>query len=481
MIDFYFLGIGGTAMANVAVALSTCGYNISGVDANVYPPMSEFLERNGIVYFNGYSAEHLETLTPKYVVVGNAISRGNAELEVALNRRLKLVSMPEIVREYLIEQHTSIVVSGTHGKTTTTSLLAWLLESCGVSPGFLIGGIPENFGEGCRASTRKTNGYFVSEGDEYDTAFFDKRSKFLHYRPDIAIVNNLEFDHADIFSSISEIELSFKRFLNLVPQKGLALLNADDARVLRLSEKLFAPVQTFGFGENATWQARDVDYRSDETHFSLFKQGNFISRFRSPLLGEHNVRNALAAVSACLYLGFQPDVIQSGLSSFKSVKRRLEVVAEIGGITLIDDFAHHPTAIRETLKATRQKYPNRRIVACFEPRSNTTTRNIFQKELVECFEFADVIALGKIDRPERYAPDERLDTEKIISELKSQGKIGYASPMPIPENYPMDIVNFLSSHLHHGDVILAMSNGAFGNLKAHLLETLKNSLSDVHS
>jgi len=460
MIDFYFLGIGGTAMASVAVALSNCGYNISGVDANVYPPMSAFLERNGIVYFNGYSAEHLEMLTPQKVVVGNAISRGNVELEVALNRRLKLVSMPEIVREYLIEQHTSIVVSGTHGKTTTTSLLAWLLESCGVSPGFLIGGIPENFGEGCRASTRKTNGYFVIEGDEYDTAFFDKRSKFLHYRPDVAIVNNLEFDHADIFKSIDEIELSFKRFLNLVPQNGLVLLNADDARVLRLSEKLFAPVQTFGFGEAATWQARDVEY---------------------PLLGEHNVRNVLAAVSACLYLGFQPDGIQSGLSSFKSVKRRLEVVAEIGGITIIDDFAHHPTAIRETLKATRQKYPNRRLVACFEPRSNTTTRNIFQKELVECFELADVIALGKIDRPERYAPNERLDTAKIISELESQGKIGYASPAPAPENYPLDIVNFLSSHLHRGDVVLTMSNGAFGNLKAHLFQTLKNALNDVHS
>lgn len=475
MIEFYFLGIGGTAMASVAVALSKCGYKVSGVDANVYSPMSNFLEQNGILYFNGYDAAHLETLTPQQIVVGNAISRGNVELEVALNRRLKLVSMPEIVRQYLIERHTSIVVAGTHGKTTTTSLLAWLLESCKASPGFLVGGIPENFGEGCRASLRETDGYFVIEGDEYDTAFFDKRSKFVHYRPDIAIVNNLEFDHADIFNSIAEIELSFKRFLNLVPQNGLVLLNADDPRVRQLSDKCPAPVQTFGFAQTAAWCAGDIDYRSDETHFSLFRTGNFIARFHSPLLGEHNVRNALAALSACLHLGFEPEMLQQGLSSFKNVKRRLEVIAEINGITLIDDFAHHPTAVRETLKATRQKYPNRRIVACFEPRSNTTTRNIFQKELVECFELADVVAIGKIDRPERYALHERLDAQKIISELESQGKIGYASSVPAPKNYPLDIVNFLSSHLHSGDVILAMSNGAFGNLKFHLLETLKNS------
>lgn len=475
MIDFYFLGIGGTAMASVAVALSKCGYKISGVDANVYPPMSHFLAQHGIEYFNGYQAQHLETLTPERVVVGNAISRGNAELEVALNRRLKLVSMPEIVREYLIKRHTSMVVSGTHGKTTTTSLLAWLLESCKASPGFLIGGIPENFGEGCRASMRESDGYFVIEGDEYDTAFFDKRSKFLHYRPDIAIVNNLEFDHADIFSSIAEIELSFKRFLNLVPQNGLVLLNADDARVMRLAEKCLAPVQTFGFGDNATWQAKEVRYDTLETRFSLFRNGDFVADFCSPLVGEHNVRNALASLSACLYLGFEPELLQSGLRSFKNVKRRLQVIAEMNGITLIDDFAHHPTAIRETLKAARQKYPNRRIVACFEPRSNTTTRNIFQKELVDCFELADVVALGKIDRPERYSPAERLNTQAIISELESRGKIGYASPVPAPKNYPLDIVNFLSSRLHRGDVILAMSNGNFGELNSHLLETLKNS------
>jgi UDP-N-acetylmuramate: L-alanyl-gamma-D-glutamyl-meso-diaminopimelate ligase len=475
MIDFYFLGIGGTAMASVAVALSKCGYKVSGVDANVYPPMSDFLGQNGITYVNGYNAANLERLAPECVVVGNAISRGNVELEIALNRRLKLVSMPEIVREYLMKQHTSIVISGTHGKTTTTSLLAWLLESSQASPGFLIGGIPENFGEGCRASGRKIGGYFVLEGDEYDTSFFDKRSKFLHYRPDIAIVNNLEFDHADIFNSIAEIELSFKRFLNLVPQNGLVLLNADDARVARLSHQCVAPVQTFGFNEGAQWQAREIEYGTTETGFSLFKNGDFIARFRSPLLGEHNVRNALATLSACLYLGFQPEMLQSGLSSFKNVKRRLEVVAEMNGITVIDDFAHHPTAIRETLKAVRQKYPNRRIVACFEPRSNTTTRNIFQKELVDCFELAQVVALGKIDRPERYALDERLDAQKIVSELEEQGKIGYASPVPAPKNYPLDIVNFLTSRLHRGDVILAMSNGAFGNLKSHLLETLKNS------
>jgi UDP-N-acetylmuramate: L-alanyl-gamma-D-glutamyl-meso-diaminopimelate ligase len=472
MTDFYFIGIGGTAMASVAAALAKSGRRVSGSDANVYAPMSDFLSASGIAYFSGYDEKNIITAKPEKIVVGNAISRGNVELEFALDKKIPLVSMPEVVRETLIQRNTSIVVAGTHGKTTTASLLAWLMESVGASPGFLIGGIPENFGEGCRAPRVSSCGYFVTEGDEYDTAYFDKRSKFLHYRPDIAIVNNLEFDHADIFNSLDDIKLSFKRFANLIPRTGLLLVNADDANAHDAARNPLTTTQTFGLSEPAEWRAVDIHYTPESTAFRVMKRGVSAGAFISPLVGEHNVRNALAAISTLLYLGFEPEKIQAGLSQFKNVKRRLDTVASLNGIDLIDDFAHHPTAIRETLKAAAQKFPNRRLVACFEPRSNTTTRNIFQNELAACFELASVVALGAVNRPERYKPEERLDTDVLLREWRAQGKIAYASPLQMPTDYPEDIVSFIVPKLQFGDVILCMSNGSFGGLKERLKKRL---------
>ncbi|NTW50404.1 MAG: UDP-N-acetylmuramate:L-alanyl-gamma-D-glutamyl-meso-diaminopimelate ligase [Chlorobiales bacterium] len=471
MTKFYFLGIGGTAMASVAGAFAKLGHSVTGSDSGVYPPMSDFLREAGISYFETYSEQYLITAAPDIIVVGNAISRGNPELEYALDQRLSFISMTEAVRSELIRQNTSVVITGTHGKTTTTSVASWLLESGGLTPGFLIGGIPENFGYGCRPAKIPNGhkyGFFVTEGDEYDTAFFDKRSKFLHYRPDIAVINNIEFDHADIFSSLAEIELSFRRFVNLIPRSGVLLINNEDAVAKRVSEKSFAPVQTFGLNGNAFWQATEIEYGSDKTSFSVLREGKLVGRFSSPLFGEHNCRNVLATIAVATHAGLSPEHIQTGLSSFKSPKRRLEVLGEFDGITLIDDFAHHPTAIHETLKAVRQKYPERRMVVCFEPRSNTTTRNIFQKELAGCFELAGVVAIGPISRPERYALSERLDTRKLVSDLEAKGKIAYATPVPAPAAYVREIADFVCKQVKADDVILLLSNGNFGGLATEL-------------
>lgn len=475
MTKFYFLGIGGTAMASVSGAFAKLGHNVTGSDSGVYPPMSDFLREAGISYFETYSEENLIKAVPDIIVVGNAISRGNPELEYVLDQRLSFISMTEAVRSELIGKNTSVVITGTHGKTTTTSLVSWLLESGGLCPGFLIGGVPENFGYGCRPAglpDSHAHGFFVTEGDEYDTAFFDKRSKFLHYRPDIAVINNIEFDHADIFSSLAEIELSFRRFVNLIPRSGLLFINNEDAVAKRVSEKSFAPIQSFGLKDGAFWQAVEIEYNSEKTSFGVLKTGKLVGRFSTPLFGEHNCRNVLAAIAVATHAGLSPEQIQIGLSSFKSPKRRLEVLGEFDGITLIDDFAHHPTAIHETLKAARQKYPGRRLVVCFEPRSNTTTRNIFQKELAGCFDLANVVAIGPVSRPERYAPSERLDTEKLVADLKVKGKAAYATPVPPSATYVGEIADFICTQIKACDVILLLSNGSFGGLAGELMQRL---------
>ncbi|WP_041469160.1 UDP-N-acetylmuramate:L-alanyl-gamma-D-glutamyl-meso-diaminopimelate ligase [Chloroherpeton thalassium] len=467
MKELYFLGIGGTAMGSVAGALAALGRQVTGSDSGVYPPMSDFLASRGIQYFNGYSEENIRQSKPDLIIVGNAISRGNPELELALEEKIDLISLPEFVGHELIKKNTSIVVSGTHGKTTTTSILAWLLDFAKLESGFLIGGIHANFGLGCRPSGRE-NGVFVTEGDEYDSAFFDKRSKFLHYRPDIAVINNIEFDHADIFASLADIELSFARFVNLIPRNGALLYASNSLRAEKLSKKCFAKTESFGLEAHANWQAVEIDYRSDVTEFSILKNQTLLGKLRSPLFGEHNVRNVLAATAAAMHAGVRFEQIQAGLLAFQSPKRRLEILLQNDRATLIDDFAHHPTAIRETLKAVGQRFPGRRIVACFEPRSNTTTRNFFQKELSECFEHADVVIFGPVNRPERYALEERLDTAAIVKSLEAEGKIAYAIAVPPPENYVKDILAFLKNVFQTGDVIVVLSNGGFGGLHTQL-------------
>ncbi len=471
--SIYFIGIGGTAMASVAVALSEAGYRVSGSDTTLYPPMSDYLLERGITCHKGFAADHLVQTKPDTIVVGNAISRGNPELEYALNRHMPIISMPAIVSRLLIDGNTSIVVSGTHGKTTTTSLIAWLFEYGSLKPGFLIGGIAENFGAGCRASgNRDSCGWFITEGDEYDSAYFDKRSKFMHYRPDIAIINNIEFDHADIFGSIEDIKRTFRHFVNLVPSEGLLLCNAHDPLAISIAEKAFCRVERFGIDEHtADWSARNVAVTGTGTEFELVHRGIAMGTMRTPLFGTHNLLNTLAAIGAASKANIPLPVIAEGLTTFKGPKRRMEVIGEFSGnITLIDDFAHHPTAIKATLDALRQRFPSRRIIACFEPRSNTSTRNTFQESFTTCFDSADIVVLGKVHRPERYAQAERLDTADIVTKLHQKGKTAFASGLTA-EPYPDDIVNFLKRSIRQNDVIILLSNGSFDGLKVLLRES----------
>ena len=476
MSSLYFLGIGGTAMASVAVALSHAGHAISGSDTQLYPPMSSYLDDHNIRYFTGFSVTNLQSASPDIVVVGNAISRGNPELEYALNHHLELLSMSELVRRHLICDNTSIVVAGTHGKTTTTSLLAWLLEHGGLKPGFLVGGIPENFSIGSRASGRSEEGFFVTEGDEYDTAFFDKRSKFLLYRPDIAIINNIEFDHADIFDSLEDIKRSFRLFVNLIPGNGTLLVNGDDKVALEVASRAFCRVERFGLNNESEWNACNIKTDSEASTFDLVYQGTLQGTIRVPLFGNHNIMNTLAAIAAATQCGLPIDAIMRAMPLFKRPKRRMEIVGTYArNITLIEDFAHHPTAIRVTLEALGDLYAGRRIVTCFEPRSNTTTRNIFQQELAECFGPASIVVMGKVHRPERYGPEKSLDTRRLKNELQREGKTVFLAGVD-PANYPADIVEFLQPQLNEGDVVVLLSNGSFGNLKNLLTESFqKNS------
>ncbi|NTW84165.1 MAG: UDP-N-acetylmuramate--alanine ligase [Chlorobiaceae bacterium] len=476
MSSIYFLGIGGTAMASVAVALSHAGHAITGSDTQLYPPMSTYLEEHSLRYFNGFSEHNLQSASPDMVVVGNAISRGNPELEYALDNHIELVSMPDLVRKTLIGGNTSIVVTGTHGKTTTTSIVAWLLEHGGLKPGFLVGGIPENFSVGCRASGRETPGYFVTEGDEYDTAFFDKRSKFLHYRPDIAIINNIEFDHADIFNSLEDIKQSFRLFVNLIPKNGTLIVNGEDPAALDIASRAFCKVERFGMSEKCEWTAINSSSDHDVSSFEIIHRGSLLGTVRVPLFGTYNIMNALAAVAAANAAGLSFEAVSKGLPLFRRPKRRMETVGTFGSnITLLEDFAHHPTAIRVTLEAISQLYEGRRIVTCFEPRSNTTTRNIFQKELSLCFDAASVVVLGKVHRSERYGPEERLDTGLLKHELEQKGKTVFLAGENA-EIYPRDIVSFLESLVEPGDVVVILSNGSFADLKNLLIESFnKNS------
>lgn len=473
MSSLYFLGIGGTAMASVAVALSHAGHAITGSDTQLYPPMSTYLDDHNIRYFSGFSEKNLKSASPDIIVVGNAISRGNVELEYALDHRLELMAMPDLVRRHLIGRNTSVVVAGTHGKTTTTSLIAWLLDHGGLKPGFLVGGIPENFSIGCRASGLSENGFFVTEGDEYDTAFFDKRSKFLLYRPDIAVINNIEFDHADIFDSLEDIKRSFRLFVNLLPRNGTLLVNGDDPVAVEIASRAFCRVERFGMKTESEWSASNITADSEATSFDIFYQAALLGTLCVPLFGSHNIMNALAAAAAATRSGLSFDAISRGMPLFLRPKRRMEIIGTFpGNITLVEDFAHHPTAVRVTLEALGELFTGRRIVTCFEPRSNTTTRNIFQQELAECFGPASVVVMGRVHRPDRYKPEECLDTGLLRNELQKQGKTVFLAG-ETPSGYPGDIVAFLDNQLMEGDVVVLLSNGSFGNLKNLLTESFQ--------
>ena len=453
----HFVGICGTAMASAAAAMKEKGFSVTGSDQNVYPPMSTFLAERKIEVMNGYAERNLAH-KPDLVVIGNAISRGNPEAEFVLDHRLRYCSLPELLKEFFIRGKRSIVVAGTHGKTTTTSLLAWVFEHNGLNPSYLIGGIPNNLSQGARFTGSE---WFIIEGDEYDTAFFDKRSKFVHYLPEIGVVNNLEFDHADIFENLDAIKKSFSHFIRLIPRNGLLLGNGDDLNLAPLLNVTHCPVKRFGLGESNAVEAFNIRYGPTASEFEIpsFK-------FHLNMVGELNVRNALAVVACAKHCGLKNHQIQAAFDSFKGIKRRMEVRGIAGGVTVVDDFGHHPTAIRETLRALRIRYPQQKVWALFEPRSNTTRRKVFQTELVTAFADADAVVVSEVARLEQLAPEERLDPEKLMRELTASGK--NAAYLPDADS----IVSHLAKNAQGGDVICVFSNGGFGGIHGKLLERL---------
>ncbi len=455
-------------MASLAGMLQARGHRVTGSDENVYPPMSTMLERLGIPILRGYDAAHL-TPAPDCVVVGNAIPRGNPEIEETLNRKLSYRSLPEVLTEEFIRDRRSLVVTGTHGKTTTTSLAAWVMDRGGLDPSFLVGGVVQNFG----ASFRVTDSdYFIIEGDEYDTAYFDKGPKFMHYLPELAIVNNIEFDHADIYPTLDAVKLAFRRFMNTVPGNGRLIVGWDSPHVREvvseMGERLFTQLETFGTSGDARWQARDIDHSGGMTRFRVFCDSREWASFQVPLIGSFNVLNSLAAVIAADAWGVERKAIAEALATFKSVRRRCEVRGEVNGVTVIDDFAHHPTAVRETLTALRLKYKDRRIIAVFEPRSRTSCHATFQDDYVSAFGAADYVIISRVFDAQRAAEmGGVLDTAKLIDDIAGQNKPAF-SITDVDE-----IVQRLRAELRSGDVVAIMSNGGFGGIHEKLLIALQ--------
>ena len=454
-------------MASLAGMLQARGHRVTGSDEHVYPPMSTMLQGLGIRLMQGYDAMHL-TEAPDCVVVGNAIPRGNPEVESALNRRLLYRSLPEVLKEEFIRGRRSLVVAGTHGKTTTTSLAAWVADQGGLNPSFLVGGVVQNFG----ASFRVTNSdYFIIEGDEYDTAYFDKGPKFMHYLPELAIVNNIEFDHADIYPDLDAVKLAFRRLMNLVPGNGILLAGWDSQPVrdvvASMGQRLFTRLATFGTCDDALWQARDIDYSEGLMRFSVFREGLRWADFQTSLIGDFNVRNCLAVIIAADAWGVARAAIADALVTFKSVRRRCEVRGEVNGVTIIDDFAHHPTAVRETLKALRLKYKDRRIVAVFEPRSRTSCHATFQNDYVSAFQPADYVIISRVFDAQRAAEmGGVLDVSRLIEDIAALDKPAFAIT-DVDE-----IVASLATELRSGDVVAIMSNGAFGGIHEKLMAEL---------
>jgi len=461
MTRVHLIGICGTAMATLAAMLKTRGYDVRGSDQNVYPPMSDFLAEQQITTLQGYDAAHV-TDDLDLVVVGNAISRGNPELEEVLDRKIRFCSLPEAIRDHFLWGARSVVIAGTHGKTTTTSLTGWLLTHGGADPSVLIGGIADNFGGSYRVGGGRE---FVIEGDEYDSAFFDKTAKFLKYLPDIAVVNNLEFDHADIYPDLESIRVAFRRFVNLVPRRGLLLAGADDPEAKALTAAARCRVETFGLSAGTDWQGHDLRVTAGSTTFSLRRNGQPAGTFEVPLLGAHNVRNAVAAIAVGAAVGLSPDTMAAGLRAFKGIRRRMQLRGTADGVSVYDDFAHHPTAISETLAGVRSAYPDRRIWAIFEPRSATSCRRVFQDDFARAFGSADVILLPAVFRS--TLPDEqRLSPERVVQDLQAQGKDARYIPKVD------DIVSEVARDAREGDLVIAMSNGGFEGIHDKLLAAL---------
>jgi UDP-N-acetylmuramate: L-alanyl-gamma-D-glutamyl-meso-diaminopimelate ligase len=460
----HLVGICGTGMASLAGMLKNQGFAVTGSDQNVYPPMSTYLESLSIPVLEGYQASNLHA-RPDLVIVGNVITKLNPEAVALATLRIPYISMPQALQAFALKGKKSIVVSGTHGKTTTAALVAWLLESAGLDPGFLVGGIPGNFERGFRQG----NGpYFVVEGDEYDTAFFDKGPKFLHYSPWVVILTGIEFDHADIYRDLEHVRKSFRQLLRLLPSQGRLIANRDDPLVAADSCEASCPVIFYGFEDGAFWSARNISVRTRETRLEAFKPSGEPLSITTTLYGKHNVSNLLSAVALADFLNIETRSILKALASFRGVKRRQEIKGEKKGILVLDDFAHHPTAVRATIGAVREKYRGRRLITAFEPRSNSSRRNTFQSDYAFSFDQADAVLIPEPPMMEKIPQEERFSSRKLVEDLAKRGLNARYFPQTSL------LLEEILRVARDGDVILIMSNGAFDNLAINLLKNLNS-------
>lgn len=464
----YLIGIGGTAMASLAGMLKKRGFVVGGSDEKVYPPMSTYLEKNGIDVLEGYTRDHLDTFRPDLVVIGNVAARSNPEAVATLELDLPYTSMPEAIYALFIQGKHSVVVTGTHGKTTTTSLLAWMLEAAGEDPSFVVGGIPVNFQHNFKLGDGP---HFVIEGDEYNTAFFDRGPKFLHYRADSLLINNIEFDHADIYDGLEAIMNAFRLVVEQTGPEDRIIANEDDENVRQLRAGAGGEWISYGLEPERDYRASDIEYVPAGTLFTVSRRGEEWARFRTTLSGEHNVLNALANIALCSELGLEPDQIRKGLESFEGIKRRMEVRGVERGVTVIDDFAHHPTAIGTTLKGARGRYPGQKIWAVFEPRSISSARKEFEEGYKKAFREADHVIIGPVYYKERYATryglDRMMSVEAIIDSLETAG---------VTASHIEDIdgiVAAIAREASEGDVVLVMSSGGFGGIHDKILDALR--------
>jgi UDP-N-acetylmuramate: L-alanyl-gamma-D-glutamyl-meso-diaminopimelate ligase len=460
----HLLGIAGSAMSPLAGMLKERGYQVTGSDVNVYPPASTLLDSLGIAWREGYRTENLQP-APDLVVVGNALSRGNPELEYILDEKIPYTSMAQLIEQYFLPGKTSIVVAGTHGKTTTTAMLAWIFQVAGRRPDFLIGGVAPNFGD--RSYSLGGGREFLIEGDEYDTAFFDKVPKFLHYHPDQLILTSLEFDHADIYPDLASIALQFRRLVNLVPRRGRILRWGESAELERVTAKAFCPVETFGLTPGCDWSAGDIAWHGSATEFRFACRGKEVARLRVPVAGRHNVLDALAATALAYGSGVECGSIAQALATFQSVRRRLEIKGEGGGVLVVEDFAHHPTAMGLTLEAARTCWPGRKVWAAVEPRSNTMRRKVFEHALPDALALADAVLFGPVSRAQLLEEGERLSPEAIAQSIRARGREAKAF------GSAEEIADYLASQANPGDLVLIMSNGSFDGLTWKLLERLQ--------
>ncbi|MCH8156219.1 MAG: UDP-N-acetylmuramate:L-alanyl-gamma-D-glutamyl-meso-diaminopimelate ligase [Nitrospinae bacterium] len=460
--SIYLIAICGTGMASLAGLLQKSGYRVTGSDSNIYPPMSTLLESIGIDIKPGYRRENIDN-SIDLVVVGNAVSKNNEEVLAVQEKGIPYTSFPEALGKFFLANKKSLVVAGTHGKTTTSAMLSWMLHAAGRNPGFMVGGWMKNF-DGNHAIPK--GDFFVTEGDEYDTAFFDKGPKFLHYRPFASILTSIEFDHADIFRDVEHIKDSFRKYVKIIDAQGFLLVEFADTHIRDVLAGAACTVETYGFSPEADWSAGDYRYEDGAGHFSLRHRGTPAGTFRLPMIGRHNMENAAAVAAMGLKLGLGTEEIEKAFATFKGIKRRQEVVGVKSGVTVIDDFAHHPTAIRLTLEAVREAYPGHRVWAVFEPRSATSRRNVFADRLPQCFAAADRVILAGLFAPDKIKPEERLNPQRVVEDINRNG--GDAHFIPEVDA----IVERMATECRPDDVVLIMSSGGFSGIHQKLLDRL---------